>query len=105
MEAKNPREGWAALILRHWHQRRAGVARIRQTWLPSATICQPDQASQQAWHRRWEPSWEPHRRIGMMLSSCPGRLWRGSWGEQAIDAQQSPQGIDQAAGQASRAWV
>jgi hypothetical protein len=52
MEAKNPREGWAALILRHCHQRRAGVARIRQTWLPNASVRQPDQVSQQALHRR-----------------------------------------------------
>jgi hypothetical protein len=35
MEGKNPREGCAALVLGHYHQRRAGVARIRQTWLPS----------------------------------------------------------------------
>src|SRR5271165_4106347 len=39
---KTSREGWAALVLRHYHQRRAGVARIRQTWLPSARIRQPD---------------------------------------------------------------
>jgi hypothetical protein len=48
MEGKNPREGCAALILRHYHQRRAGVARIRQTWLPPGRICQPDEASQPA---------------------------------------------------------
>ena len=45
---KTPREGWAALVLRHYHQRRAGVARIRQTWLPTARLRQPDQASQPA---------------------------------------------------------
>src|SRR5580704_15249007 len=39
---KTPREGWAALVLGHYRQRRAGVARIRQTWLPSARIRQPD---------------------------------------------------------------
>src|SRR5579862_4103180 len=43
-EGKTPREGWAALVLRHYHQRRAGVARIRQTWLPSVRIRQPDGA-------------------------------------------------------------
>jgi hypothetical protein len=48
MERKNPREGYAALILRHYHQRRAGVARIRQTWLPPGRIRQPDEASQPA---------------------------------------------------------
>jgi hypothetical protein len=48
MEGKNPREGWAALILKHYRQRRAGVARIRHTWLPTVRICQPDQASQPA---------------------------------------------------------
>jgi hypothetical protein len=42
---KTPREGWAALVLRHYHQRRAGVARIRQTWLPSSSIRQPDRHS------------------------------------------------------------
>jgi hypothetical protein len=35
MEAKDPREGCAALVLGHYHQRRAGVARIGQTWLPN----------------------------------------------------------------------
>jgi hypothetical protein len=51
MEAKNPREGCAALVLGHYHQRRAGVARIRQTWLPIARIRQPDQASRRrVWH-------------------------------------------------------
>jgi hypothetical protein len=34
MEGKKPREGCAALVLEHYHQRRAGVARIGQTWLP-----------------------------------------------------------------------
>src|ERR1700722_3845692 len=41
-KGKTPREGWAALVLRHYHQRRAGVARIRQTWLPSLSIRQLD---------------------------------------------------------------
>ena len=51
MEAKNPREGCAALVLGHYHQRRAGVARIGQTWLPIVRIRQPDQAShRRAWH-------------------------------------------------------
>jgi hypothetical protein len=36
MDGKNPREGCAALVLEHYHQRRAGVARIGQTWLPVA---------------------------------------------------------------------
>jgi hypothetical protein len=44
MDGKTPREGWAALVLRHYHQRRAGVARIRQTWLPSARIRQPERS-------------------------------------------------------------
>jgi hypothetical protein len=48
MEAKNPREGCAALVLKHYHQRRAGEARIRQTWLPTGRIRQPDEASQPA---------------------------------------------------------
>jgi hypothetical protein len=48
MEAKNPREGCAALVLRRYRQRRAGVARIRQTWLPIDRIRQQDQASQPA---------------------------------------------------------
>ena len=46
MEGKNPREGCAALVLRHYHQRRAGVARIGQTWLPTGRIRQPEEASQ-----------------------------------------------------------
>jgi hypothetical protein len=51
MEGKNPREGCAALVLGRYHQRRAGVARIRQTWLPTGRIRQPDEASQRrAWH-------------------------------------------------------
>jgi len=51
MEWKNPREGCAALVLRHYHQRRAGIARIRQTWLPTGRIRQPDEESQRrAWH-------------------------------------------------------
>ena len=48
MEGKNPREGCAALVLRHYRQRRAGVARIRQTWLPTGRIRQPNEASQPA---------------------------------------------------------
>src|ERR1022692_3166456 len=43
-----PREGCAALVLRHYHQRRAGVARIGQTWLPTGRIRQPDKAAQPA---------------------------------------------------------
>jgi hypothetical protein len=58
MEAKNPREGCAALVLGHYRQRRASVARIRQTWLPTNTIRQPDQASQPAFPRK-------RRRIGI----------------------------------------
>jgi len=65
MEAKNPREGCAALVLGHYHQRRAGVARIRQTWLPTARICQPDQASQPARGTRSPPGMAP-------------KLWRAS---------------------------
>jgi hypothetical protein len=42
MEGKTPREGWAALVLRHYHRRRAGVAGIRQTWLPFTRVRQPD---------------------------------------------------------------
>lgn len=48
MEANHPREGCAALVLRHYRQRRAGVARIRQTWLPTETIRRQDRASQPA---------------------------------------------------------
>jgi hypothetical protein len=60
MEAKNPREGCAALVLGHYHQRRAGVARIRQTWLPTARIRQPDQAShRRAWHASQKCGWPP----------------------------------------------
>jgi hypothetical protein len=37
MEGKeNPRKGCAALVLGHYLQRRAGVARIRQAWLPAS---------------------------------------------------------------------
>jgi hypothetical protein len=46
MEGKNPREGCAALVLRYYLQHRAGVARIRQTWLPTGRIRHPDAASQ-----------------------------------------------------------
>src|SRR5437763_12227498 len=35
-DKQNPREGCAALVLRCYLQRRAGVARIRQTWLPTS---------------------------------------------------------------------
>ena len=38
MEGRNPREGCAALVLRHYRQRRAGVARIGQTWLPDGIL-------------------------------------------------------------------
>ena len=48
MEGKNPREGCAALVLKHYHQRRAGVARIGQTWLPTRTIRQPGKSAQRA---------------------------------------------------------
>ena len=48
MEGKNPREGCAALVLRHYHQRRAGIARIRQTWLPTSRIRKPDNAPQRS---------------------------------------------------------
>src|ERR1700733_3726083 len=34
MGEENPRKGCAALVLCHYFQRRAGVARIRQAWLP-----------------------------------------------------------------------
>src|SRR5215831_756757 len=33
-EIRTPREGCAALVLKRYRQRRAGLARIRQTWLP-----------------------------------------------------------------------
>jgi hypothetical protein len=71
MEAKNPREGCAALVLGHYYQRRAGVARIRQTWLPTARIRRPDQASQPAcvaWG--WKCGWP---RAPDRLSPAPVR--------------------------------
>ena len=52
MERNHPREDCAALILGHYHQRRAGVARIRQTWLPTVRIRQPGKRKV----RRWVPS-------------------------------------------------
>jgi hypothetical protein len=78
MEAKNPREGWAALVLGHYHQRRAGVARIRQTWLPAFRVRQPDQASQPAcaaWGGVRVASPEPAVGVFTPAGTCQGR-WR-----------------------------
>jgi hypothetical protein len=76
MEAKNPREGCAALVLGHYHQRRAGVARIRQTWLPTARLREPDQASQPACAAGCKCGRPPTVGVSTPAATCQGRLRR-----------------------------
>jgi hypothetical protein len=81
MEGRNPRKGCAALVLGHYHQRRAGVARIRQTWLPPGRIRQPDEASQPASRVPGSGSAggllrNPPEGAFTPARTCPGRLRR-----------------------------
>src|SRR5579859_8235679 len=69
-KGKTPREGWAALVLRHYHQRRAGVARIRQTWLPRLRI-----------RHRPPRRQRPSTALALGAETFPGkhRRWSGHW--------------------------
>jgi len=75
MEGENPREGWAALVLRHYHQRRAGVARIRQTWLPGAAYASHTKRhNRRAWTGEGNVTPGPFRNVTAQYGSpvCQG---------------------------------